>query len=160
MIFFATALLVEHEAIIIESDPASLPVVLASLRVKERNELDRLFTQVTRLQDKTPFSFTQLPELQMLMTRTSQENLTKIWKSLELLHTIPMLPAELFFYEFPDECNCANPTCANSLTYKKSAKGNYLSPASTSICPELAPYTQSDSSPIFKLANLSGKREA
>lgn len=71
------------------------------------------------------------------MSRTSHENLVKIWKSLESLSTLPLLPAELFFYCFPEECDCANPTCANSLTHKKSATGNYLPPQTTSICPDL-----------------------
>lgn len=152
MIFFAVALLVEHEASIIEQDPASLPVVLSSLRVKEQGDLDRLFMRVTKLLDDTPYSFTQLPELRMLMTKTSEDNLTKIWKALERLHTIPMLPAEMFFYCFPDECGCANPRCANSLTFKNSSRGNYLSPESTSICPDLSHLD--DGSPVFKLSDL------
>lgn len=135
--FFAVALLMDGEQTILDAEYASLPVVMASLRVREQRDLTRLFERARKLIDNTPFSFVQLPELQMIMSKTAHENLVKIWKSLELLTTLPLLPAELFFYCFPEECDCSNPTCANSLTYKKSATGNYLPPSSTSICPDL-----------------------
>ena len=111
---------------------------MASLRIKDQKSLQTLFQRVEILQENTPFSFSQLPELQLIVHEASHDDLVKVWKSLESLDCLPLLPTELFYYCFPDECECSNPKCLQSLTYKKSLAGNFLPTECTSVCQELA----------------------
>ena len=55
--FFAVALLIDGEQTILDAEYASLPVVMASLRVREQRDLNRLFERARKLIDNTPFSF-------------------------------------------------------------------------------------------------------
>ena len=131
--FFAVALVLENEMRIMSVDSASLPEVMTSLRVSSLPELDQVMRTADDLEDNTPYSFKQIPEIQGLFTKQSSASLKSIMVSLECLTCMPILPAELFFYSFPGEIECPNPECANSLTWKRTQSGDIGPLVSSSV---------------------------
>ena len=67
--FFAVALVLENEGRIRGADSASLPEIMTSLRIASLAELDRVMQAADDLEENTPFSFRQIPEIQRLFTK-------------------------------------------------------------------------------------------
>ena len=107
--FFAVALVLVNESSIKNADSASLPEVMTSLRISSLSELDKVMQIADELEESTPFSFKQIPEIQRLFTKQPSASLKSIMMSLECLTCMPILPAELFFFAFPGEIECPNP---------------------------------------------------
>jgi len=61
--FFALALVLSNEQKIKSCDMAALPSLMASLRIRDEAELNMVFKMVEQLEENTPYSFIQLPEL-------------------------------------------------------------------------------------------------
>ena len=124
--FFAVALVVENEMRIMSVDSASLPEVMTSLRITSLSDLDKVMQVADELDENTPYSFKQIPEIQGLCTKQTSASLKIIMQSLERLTCMPVLPAELFFYAFPGEIECPNPECSNSLTWRRAQSGDFV----------------------------------
>ena len=67
--FFAVALVLENEMRIMSVDSASLPEIMTSLRISSFAELDKVVQAADDLEESTPFSFKQIPEIQKLFTK-------------------------------------------------------------------------------------------
>ena len=77
--FFAAALVITNRDAILRSDPADLPQRMASLSVRNREELHQYISAADELQENTPYSFKQLEELKGLFTKQqSPEDLRQI----------------------------------------------------------------------------------
>ena len=131
--FFAVALVLNNEMRIMSVDSASLPEVMTTMRIASIADLDRVMLVAEGLDDNTPYSFKQIPEIQKLSTKQSSASLKSIMQSLERLTCMPVLPAELFFYAFPGEIECPNPECSNSLTWRRALSGDILSLITNSV---------------------------
>ena len=64
--FFAVALVLNNEMRIMSVDSASLPEVMTTMRISSMADLDRVIQVAETLDDNTPYSFKQIPEIQKL----------------------------------------------------------------------------------------------
>ena len=61
--FFAIALVLNNEMRIMSVDSASLPEVMTTMRISSMADLDKVFQVAEALDDNTPYSFKQIPEI-------------------------------------------------------------------------------------------------
>ena len=109
--FFVIALVIQNEQTIRKSEFAKLPEIMTNLRVVNSAQLDLLWEKAETLEQATPHSFKCLPEVLAIFTKNApglKEGCTR----LEQLSCLPLVPAEMLFYAFHGEIECANPMCA------------------------------------------------
>jgi len=115
--FFAVALVVYHEKIINEAQDFQLPEVMTSFKIESSQELKVILEIASTIEQATPLSFRRLSELNIIFKKeTVPQMLQEQCLRLENYSCLPVLPAELFFYSYPELIECADPIC--SLSYE------------------------------------------
>ncbi|CDW77412.1 tbc1 domain family member related [Stylonychia lemnae] len=126
--FFSVSLLIHNKIvrtislikqIILDCEQSHLPSVMSKMTINSIDELRQIWQKAQQLQDSTPYSFKELPEIKQIfqsdIKQMEKDAVAQFLEKIENIPCLPILPEELFFYAYPDILQCSNPKCQNSL---------------------------------------------
>lgn len=119
--FFLVSLIIKHQREIMHSEIAKLPEVMTSVKIDSAKDLETLFVQADQLQECTPKSFKHMPELSAILTK-NHPGLKIVAQRLEQTPCLPLQPAEVLFYAYHGEIECADPSCCRSIEQHQQPK--------------------------------------
>mmetsp|Transcript_23147 Transcript_23147/g.22624 ORF Transcript_23147/g.22624 Transcript_23147/m.22624 type:complete len:130 (+) Transcript_23147:1101-1490(+) len=79
--------------------------------------MNLVFKEALAVRTNTPYSFRDLPELQVVFSfeQQAKDLVIKQIETIENMPCLPILSEEIFFYSYPEVISCSNPQCLNSL---------------------------------------------
>ena len=112
--FILVAIIKENRELIINCDINLLAVVMTSLTIRTKEELDKIIKIAYQLREQTPYSFRLLADkIGFLKKKFKDIKINYEKYQPELLPAMPIFPAEVLYITYKSQIYCIDPKCKN-----------------------------------------------